>query len=456
MKATSTQLLHLSPCWKKQVNTNTSMNSSSTAPPLLKCSVQQTVKRFCINKTRGIQKPVVTLPASKLGTSFEAQFFRCASDLPDYWEDILLPHQSFMSRHYLSTFELAPPPGMSFAYLAILHQGRPIALFSFQLITFNTLDQLRDWQIEPADKGWKRWRKAVVGQVLARLDFRLLVLGATQFTGPHGFVFDSSTDLDVSQQEVMEEGIAIGRKLLTQQGWRPQAILVKDFYRPIPWSDDHYHPFPFLPNMLLPIRSEWRTFDDYLDSMLSKYRVRAKRAFKKAEPLDMRELNLAEVKAREARMYELYSAVEGKAEFSLIKTPHNYFTNLKEQLGSKFRVFAYFLDQQMVGFFTTQLNGHELEAHFMGLDDEHNHPHQLYLNMLYQMVSVAIEEKVELLLFARTASAIKSSVGAVPAEMHCYLKHYSPIINAIFPQVVKRVEPTEEWIQRHPFGKQED
>lgn len=67
--------------------------------------------------------------------------------------------------------------------------------------------------------------------------------------------------------------------------------------------------FSFQPNMVLPIQPSWRRFEDYLEAMSSKYRVRARRAVKKMDGLTRRELSETMVELEEKAMYALYREV---------------------------------------------------------------------------------------------------------------------------------------------------
>ena len=106
--------------------------------------------------------------------------------------------------------------------------------------------------------------------------------------------------------------------------------------------------------------------------------------------------------------YQLYNQIAGRADFNMMNLPEGYFLALKQAMPEQFRVFGYFLQGEFVGFCTTLTNGPELEAHFMGFRPELNMKYQLYLNMLYKMIRVGLEEeKVEKVIFSRTALEIK-------------------------------------------------
>ena len=129
----------------------------------------------------------------------------------------------------------------------------------------------------------------------------------------------------------------------------------------------------------------------------------------------------------------------------------DYFSNLKYELEDNFRFFGYFKNGQLVGFYTTIKNGNDLEAHFLGYDLTENAEHQLYLNMLFDIIKTGISEKSKQIIFARTAHEIKSSVGAVAEEMSLFLKHENCLFNWILPYALPLLSPREIWTPRQPF-----
>jgi hypothetical protein len=70
--------------------------------------------------------------------------------------------------------------------------------------------------------------------------------------------------------------------------------------------------------------------------------------------------------------------------------------------------------------------------------------------MLLEYVSIAIENKKSYIFFSRTASEIKSTVGAYPVEMTCCIKHPGRIgnflLNVLFSYV--KASPFEH---REPY-----
>lgn len=120
-------------------------------------------------------------------------------------------------------------------------------------------------------------------------------------------------------------------------------------------------------------------------------------------------------------------------------------------MGEQFQLHAYFLGDTLVAFRTLIYNYDELDAHFLGVDDAYNREHQVYLNILYDLVNDAIEAKAHRLDFARTALEIKSSVGALPEEMICFFKHRNSLSSKLIQLVFDSFNPKEEWQPRSPF-----
>ena len=72
--------------------------------------------------------------------------------------------------------------------------------------------------------------------------------------------------------------------------------------------------------------------------------------------------------------------------------------------------------------------------------------------MLYDYVTLGIERQVKEINFGRTAGEIKSTLGAVPQELTCYIRHKKSVANFLFKPFLKKVKPTV-FEQRFPFKK---
>ena len=388
----------------------------------------------------------------------ELAIYHTASHLPDLWDELLPESQQIMSRAYLRAQEQAPAEGMEYTYLLFYKDKQAVGLAACQLMEFRTLRQIQSLQQTPEGNLRSRLWHLIKRAFASRLNFKLIICGATQFTGQHAFVFNSARLSPDGAMALLDEGLQCLARSLQAEGWRADGILIKDLEKESgralhTLEEQGYAAFPFQPNMVLPLRPDWNTFDDYLEAMVSKYRVRARRAFKKGKGLVAREMDEESMRHHQDEIYNLYNEIAGRADFNMLSLPKGYFLALKQAMPRQFRVFGYYLEETLVGFCSTLSNGPELEAHFMGFKPQLNLNHQLYLNMLYDMIRIALEEEqVDKVVFSRTALEIKSSVGAEPLEMYCYVRHLNPILNFTLPGLVRWLEPKEEWQQRHPFG----
>ena len=203
--------------------------------------------------------------------------------------------------------------------------------------------------------------------------------------------------------------------------------------------------------MLLKIPSHWNHFDDYLNDLSAKYRARFKRAVKKLGDISVKELELEDIQLHSKRLYDLYKNVSNNAPFNTFILHEQHFYQLKKELQNNFKVFGYYLNEELIGFHTLILNHQQLETYFLGYDETHQHSNQLYLNMLYQMLRFGIDHRFETIVYARTAMEIKSSVGSKAIPMSMYLKHTNSFINVALKGLFKVMNPSSNWEERHPF-----
>jgi hypothetical protein len=284
----------------------------------------------------------------------------------------------------------------------------------------------------------------------------LLHLGNVLLTGPRGFFFLPEIGEKEANALLSDALPRVARHLEKDYGYAINSYLVKDLPASQQdahgvWEEKGYQELCFFPNMVFHLSPEWRQFDDYLNSLQSKYRVRARRAFRLLDGVRTRELSLEEIRHREGELYGLYQQIAASVEFNMATLDRGYFSGLKEEMGDAFHLVGYFLEGRLLGFYSTIENGEELEAHFMGFDQQFNRVYQLYLNMLFDMIRMGIDMGVRYISFARTAMEIKSSVGAVAEDLTCYIRHRSPVVHPLIRPLVKWLQPSLEWEPRHPF-----
>ncbi|MBK7407353.1 MAG: GNAT family N-acetyltransferase [Saprospirales bacterium] len=293
-------------------------------------------------------------------------------------------------------------------------------------------------------------------KAVSLLRFRLLHLGNVLLTGPRGYWFLPEIVEEKEAHQILAAALpAVRQHLQRHMGRAVDAYVVKDVPEDTAptdvWTENGYAELCFLPNMLFSIDPAWNSFDDYLASLHSKYRVRARRASRLLDGVEVRELEAEEIYFRKEALFALYQEIAQSVSFNMTTLHPDYFSALKSELGDAFHLTAYFLKGKLVGFYTTIENEEELEAHFIGFDQEINREHQLYLNMLFRMIRDGIDLGAAQISFARTAMEIKSSVGAVAEQFKCYIRHRSSFTNVIVRPLIELLWPDEKWEARHPF-----
>jgi len=226
------------------------------------------------------------------------------------------------------------------------------------------------------------------------------------------------------------------------------CYLLKDVHVATPvrgWSQ-----LTALPEMVMSIPTEWSSFGDYLEALPSKYRKRAKRARKKFEGLTTRLLNAEEGIQYRDSIDRLYRELVERSPFVPYQVPPGYVTKLKELAPERVELRGYFDQDELVGFSTFLVGGAESIAHYCAIDPSHNPTHQLYLNLLLDLLQASIERGVAMIHYGRTATTIKSSVGAVPLRTYSFASHDGCIRNQLLTVLNNRVlaNAEEELIQR--------
>ncbi len=383
-------------------------------------------------------------------------FFRSIQAAGQDWDSAAPPHNLFLQRAYLSVLEANPPIGMRFGYLVFYADQQPVGVALCQIKQFKADENINESETESTknpcffDSLFQWLKKRFASLVSADI----LICGNMLLTGTHGYYFDT-TKVDPKQAaEHLEKALVDLIRILESEGGKIPAILVKDLDedQKAPrelLKDKGFVEFDIQPNMIMDL--PFADFDAYLQSMSTKYRTRAKRAFKKLDGIEKRVLNLADIQRELPRIYALYHEIAQNAGFNMVDLNEHYLPALKRDLPEHFNMYGYYLNGKLLAFYTTIQNGDEMEAHFLGYDKAINHDYQLYLNILYDIVGLAIEAHCHRLVFARTALEIKSSVGAVAHYLPCYLRHQNAFANKFTSTALDYLKPVEEWTPRHPF-----
>ncbi len=377
-----------------------------------------------------------------------ALFFTSINEIStEIWDSLNCKKNVYFHLDFLKSIEKNHPE-ITFSYIVLVDkENNPTAFASLKII---------DFQLTSFDKNFDFLKN--IGRKIRlfpnKESLKLLICGNTFVSGEHGVFIKENLDKNAIIKELAK---SINHFVNANKDLKKQidAFLIKDFANESLFITDelkrsHYHPFLVEPNMQLLLHKNWQNFDDYLASMKTKFRVKARKAFKQSASIKIENVTLNNIDKLLPEMTLLYEKVASKAGFNLGNFNLEAYKALKENLGEKYILKTYWLQDKIVGFVSGVINNNSLDAHFVGIDYQLNKEYAIYQRMLYDYIEIAINENLKILNFGRTASEIKSSVGAVPQDLTMYLRHKKSITNKILKLFLQRVQPTP-FQQKMPF-----
>lgn len=374
------------------------------------------------------------------------KIFNSTAALPLQWDHVA-QQNVFLQTAYLSVLEHSAPINMQCFYIGIFENSELIGVSLAQYLNLNVLESFGE-----RDKCFKT---IIRNYIFKNFASHTLFLGNNMITGQNGYTFSKEIDFECIS-EILRKSADEIIGYFKQQGIAIHLVSFKDFYENCAvklrvYDFSTMYEFTTQPNMILYCNENWSTTEDYSASLLKKYRDQFKRARKKFEGIQVKNLSYEEVVAQEEIIYSLYHYVAKNAPFNTFFLAKNHFSTLKGQCGNRFQIFGYYIEARLVGFHTLLLNDETLETYFLGYDEFIQKENMLYLNMLYNMTEYGIVNGFKRIIFGRTALEIKSSVGAIPVNMSGFIYHTNSWINRFMKIIFKQLEPKTQWQQRHPF-----
>jgi hypothetical protein len=382
-------------------------------------------------------------------------FDRARLVISEDWIAVTRGVQSFLDLQYLKLLESSEGSAISCRYVVVYHNKKPCGVLYFQIIDFKAGifgdligGEVRHLQ-EKKGNLFSRYIEANRNEVL----MRLFTCGNNVISGQHGFLFSEEVP------DNMRFGIVFSMAELLAKEERLRrsisAVLIKDLPHLLPAGESawksRYSEFPVEPVMELKIPENISTLDAYLGLFSKKYRNRARAILKGREKLTLQHFDLDEIRGHEKELYSLYSQVYDRAKFKLIRLPANYFGTCREIYGERFIMKVLLYEKRIVGFASGIVTGeNSFEAHYIGIDYDMNAELELYQNILYVMIEEALANDCHEINLGRTAAEIKTTIGAVPTEMFCYIRPVNAISRLMQRVFISFLKP-KPFIARNPF-----
>ena len=396
-------------------------------------------------------------PQRKLEGDYTFTFYGSKVEvIPTEWEAVVENKNFFLSLGYLDIIERLHTPTIASRYVIVYKKKIPVFVTYFQVVDFraDVFGDLVSSQIAETQSNRLKLFDKYVDKYKDEVIMRLVTNGNNFESGEHGFAYTNK----IKREEAffllgkISEIVSKEEKL----GGAIVATMLKDFYcSELPKTkileENKYVEFAVEPDMVIDFPENITAVTDYIATFSKKYRNRAKGILKTGAQLIKKDLTAEEVKKYNKQIYKLYENVFTHAKFKLVKLSENYFYEIKKAFPEKFFVTGYFLNDKLIGFDSGYFIGEDsVEAHYIGLDYDVNKEHELYQNILYHFIEIALTNKKKHLDLGRTAAEIKSTVGAKPQELVCYLKPQNTLSQIILKPFINFLEPAE-WVPRNPF-----
>ena len=202
--------------------------------------------------------------------------------------------------------------------------------------------------------------------------------------------------------------------------------------------------------MVLEINDKWNGIEDYISDLRKKYRNKVKKIINSSSKLEVKSLNSDDLVFYADNIKDLFCQVINESRFSGPLFNTNSFSLLVKK--DIFKVYGYFINNDIVAFSSEFHQDKTLYSYYTGFDKSLNITFPIYGRILIETINNAIKNKMNKVVFGRTANEFKSNFGAIPIKSYVYIKVRNKYFNFILKPIFNRLT-IKNWIKRNPFKK---
>ncbi len=376
----------------------------------------------------------------------KASFFASVDDIAtEHWDNLGCCSNIYYTPEFLKAFETANSD-IDFNYIVIFRNNKAVAFANTQIVSIGVKTITKNIKISD------RFKRNL-NRVFSKNHIRVLFCGNVFLSGEYGtFLKDGEDKIETFN------AISKAVRNLSKSAKKINAIFVKDFREDSLYITDYLKNYDYAsmhvePNMIISLKNEWQSFDDFKKALKSKYRIKANKADQKSASLLARRFNSDDIVNFKDQLQQLYENTISNANFNAQVLDLNTYSNLKTTYKELFIVKGYFLDDKLVGFLSAMVNQNNLDAHFIGLNYALNKHYAIYPRILNDYVRLGIEHNSNRINLGRTASEIKSTLGAQPEELTCYIRHKRNFLNKLMKLFITNIK-IKSFRQHQPFRKE--
>ena len=354
----------------------------------------------------------------------------------DHWDSITRHCSFFYSAQYQQAFERCRPENIQPRFALISDADRPLAAVCMQIVSVD----LRQVGKQSTNREQDAWR--------GRVKQRVLVCGNLLVYGMHGVCFAEGVDRHRLWPAVAEVLYRVRRA--EKIAGHTDLVLIKDLDQAA--VDESaalgklsYGAVPTEPNMVLGLDPTWRSHDDYLKGLSSKYRSDIKnRIFKKFAEAGCVVERLDDIATAAPRLQQLYLHVHRNATLRPFLLTEAYWPTLAATGGASVAVHVARRAGEIIGFVVTLKDGETAFAYHIGFDRalaDEGIP--IYLRLLHAALDQALQFGCKRVSFGRTALEPKARMGCKPKPTFVWSRHRHPLLNQFVQPLLKFIEPDE-------------
>lgn len=373
------------------------------------------------------------------------------------WQQVAASGGFFMSLPYLKMLENVLPSNLAPQYALIFSgegdQRTPVAAVYMQIADISLA------QTRPEKAAGTGKQDTPMDQFAERTRQRILTCGNLLTYGQHGIAFAPELDPALGWHGVAEVLYRVrqAEKLVA----KTHFIMIKDLHAPHTEHAAHlknlsYRYIETEPNMVLSLHPDWKSHDDYLASLASKYRTNIRNTvFKAMEQGGCTVEQLTDMGSVQEHIHRLYKSVQGNAGFRPFELLPNYFPALQEVSGERCRCSVVKRDGVVLGFLISLADGDTALAYHIGFDRTAAAELPIYLRLLHAGIADAIALGCKQISYGRTALEPKAALGAKPQPFGVLVRHRQPILNKMIKHLLLGIGH-DEAPTRSPFKKGAD
>jgi predicted N-acyltransferase len=216
---------------------------------------------------------------------------------------------------------------------------------------------------------------------------------------------------------------------------KASLVVLKDF------SSNGYTRVPSMP--LTRLALNYANFDEYLQTLGKATRKNLRRKFRKAEDAPRIELEVVtDITPYVDEIHPLYEQVHERSPFKFENLTKEYFCDVGRRMPERARFFLWRQDGRIIAFSFCLVHDNCIYDECLGLDYRVALDLHLYFYTLRDIISWALKQGLKYYCSSPLNYDPKLHLGCDLVPLDLYVRHTARMIDPIFRQAVKYLEPT--------------